>query len=131
LLAATSGTMSAAGFQGNSINHVSLYVSDLQRSSDFYQRVLGCPVNKRGVESLVRLGKNFLVLRVGKPAGTVDHIAIGVDSFNKESVTADLKTPGATPREGSRPGAGFHIVDPDGFQVQMVSGSNTGLGEGR
>ena len=41
LLAAGSGTASAAGFQGNSINHVSLYVSDLQRSSDFYQRGLG------------------------------------------------------------------------------------------
>ena len=45
LLAAGSSTVSAAGFQGNSINHVSLYVSDLQRSSDFYQRVLGCTVN--------------------------------------------------------------------------------------
>src|SRR5580704_8462982 len=35
LLAAGSEAMSAAGFQGNSINHVSLYVSDLQKSSDF------------------------------------------------------------------------------------------------
>jgi len=131
LLAASSGTMSAAGFQGNSINHVSLYVSNLQRSADFYQHVLGCSVNKRGVENLVRLGKNFLVLREGKPAGTVDHIAIGIENFNKELVTSDLKTRGATPKEGSRPGAGFHVVDPDGFQVQMVSMSNTGLGEGR
>ena len=131
LLAASPGTMSAAGFQGNSINHVSLYISDLQRSADFYQRVLGCTVNKRGVENLVRLGKNFLVLREGKPAGTVDHIAIGVENFNKESVTADLKTRGTTPREGKRPGAGFHVVDPDGFQVQMVTISNSGSGEGR
>jgi catechol-2,3-dioxygenase len=47
LLAAGSGTLSAAGIQGNSINHVSLYVSDLQKSTDFYQRVLGGAVNKR------------------------------------------------------------------------------------
>jgi catechol 2,3-dioxygenase-like lactoylglutathione lyase family enzyme len=131
LLAASPGTMSAAGFQGNSITHVSLYVSDLQRSSDFYQHVLGCTVNKRGVEYLVRFGKNFLVLRSGKPAGTVDHIAIGVENFNKESVTADLKARGATPMEGGRPGPGFHVVDPDGFQVQIVSINNSGSGEGR
>lgn len=131
LLAAGSGTLSAAGFQGSSINHVSLYVSDLQRSADFYQRVLGCTVTKRGVENLVRLGKNFLVLRAGKPPGTVDHIAVGVENFNKDSVTADLKARGATPREGSRPGPGFHVVDPDGFQVQIVTISNTGAGEGR
>ena len=131
LLAAGAGTMSAAGFQGNSINHVSLYVSDLQRSSDFYQRVLGCPVDKRGVEILARFGKTFLVLRQGKPAGTVDHIAIGVENFHKESITADLKTRGATPREGNRPGPGFHVVYPDGFQLQIVTVNNSGSGEGR
>jgi len=35
LLAACSGIASAAGFEGNSINHISLYVSNLQRSTDF------------------------------------------------------------------------------------------------
>ena len=31
VLAAASGSASAAGFQGSGINHVSLYVSDLKR----------------------------------------------------------------------------------------------------
>jgi hypothetical protein len=73
LLAASSGAASAAGFQGNSINHVSLYVNDLQRSSDFYQRVFGCTVNKRDGNNQLMFGKNFLVLRPGKPPGKVDH----------------------------------------------------------
>src|ERR1700680_2056803 len=47
LLAASPGTMSAAGFQGNTIDHASLDVSDLERSTDFYQRTFGCPVHKR------------------------------------------------------------------------------------
>jgi len=54
LLAAGSGSASAAGFQSNGINHVSLQVSDLQRSSEFYQRVLVVPAENR-------------------PAGTRDH----------------------------------------------------------
>lgn len=125
LLAAGSSTLSAAGFQGNSINHVSLYVSDVQRSSDFYQRVLGCTINKRDGNNQVMLGKEFLVLRPGKPAGKVDHIAIGVDNFNKETVTADLKARGVTPKD-EKGGVGFHVVDPDGFPLQIIGSSNTG-----
>ena len=118
LLAAGSTAAEAAGFQGNSINHISLYVSNLQRSTDYYQRVFGCTVNKRDGNNQLMFGKNFLVLRQGNPPAKVDHFAIGVDNFKKESVTADLKARGATPidQEG---GAGFHVLDPDGFPVQI------------
>ena len=119
VLAASSGTVSAAGFQGNGINHVSLYVNDLQRSTDFYQRVFGCSVNKRDGNNQLVFGKGFLVLRPGKPPGKVDHIAIGVDNFNKDSVVADLKARGATPIDQQGGGFGFHVVDPDGFPVQI------------
>ena len=125
LLTAGAGTMSAAGFQGNSINHVSLYVSDLQRSSDFYQRVLGGTVNKRDGNNQLIFGKDFLVLRPGKPPGKVDHLAIGVDNFNEASVTADLKARGVTPMN-EKGGVGFHVVDPDGFPIQITNVNNTG-----
>ena len=124
LLAAGAGTAEAAGFQGNSINHVSLYVSNLQRSTDFYQRVLGCTVNKRDGNNQLVFGKNFLVLRPGNPAGKVDHFAIGVDNFNKDAVTADLKARGATPIDQQGGGFGFHVLDPDGFPVQ-ISANNS------
>jgi len=119
LLAAGAGTAEAAGFQGNSINHVSLYVSNLQRSTDFYQRVFGCTVNKRDGNNQLMFGKDFLVLRPGNPPGKVDHFAIGVDNFNKDSVTADLKTRGATPIDEQGGNFGFHVLDPDGFPVQI------------
>src|SRR6201988_76891 len=115
LLAACSGTASAAGFQGNSINHISLQVSNLQRSTDFYQRVFACTVNKRDGNNQLMFGKNFLVLREGKPAAKVDHFAIGVDNFKKESVTADLKSRCVTPIDQQGGGFGFHVVDPDGY----------------
>src|SRR5439155_22772983 len=119
LLAASSGTAAAAGFQGNSINHVSLYVSNLQRSTDFYRRVFGCTVNKRDGNNQLVFGKDFLVLRPGNPAGKVDHFAIGVDNFNKDSVTADLKSRGVTPIDQQGGGFGFHVLDPDRFPVQI------------
>ena len=119
VLAAGSTAAEAAGFQGNSINHVSLQVSNLQRSTDFYQRVFGCTVNKRDGNNQLMFGKNFLVLRPGNPPGKVDHLAIGVDNFNKDSVTADLKARGATPIDQQGGGFGFHVLDPDGFPVQI------------
>jgi len=119
LLAAGAGTAEAAGFQGNSINHVSLFVSNLQRSTDFYQRVFGCTVNKRDGNNQLMFGKNFLVLRPGNPPSKVDHIAIGVDNFKKDSVTADLKARGATPIDQQGGDFGFHVVDPDGYPVQI------------
>ena len=124
LLAAGSSTAQAAGFQGNSVNHISLQVSNLQRSTDFYQRVFGCTVNKRDGNNQLMFGKNFLVLREGKPAAKVDHFAIGVDNFNKDSVTADLKARGATPIDQQGGGFGFHVLDPDGFPVQ-ISANNS------
>ena len=119
VLAATAGTVSAAGFQGNSINHISLQVSNLQRSTDFYQRVFGGTVNKRDGNNQLVFRKDFLVLRPGTPAAKVDHLAIGVDNFNKDSVTADLKARGATPIDQQGGGFGFHVLDPDGFPVQI------------
>ena len=125
LLAASSSKLSAAGFQGNGINHVSLYVGNLQRSTDFYQHVFDSAINKRTGDNQVRIGKQFLVLREDKPAGTVDHIAIGVDNFNQATVTADLKARGVTPMN-EKGGVGFHVMDPDGFPVQITSIKNTG-----
>jgi catechol 2,3-dioxygenase-like lactoylglutathione lyase family enzyme len=117
--AAGSGTASAAGFQVESLNHVSLLVSDLQRSADFYKGILGVSVDKRGVEMMVTLGKNRLVLREGKPAGTVDHIGISVEPFMQDAVAAELKARGTASQVGNRPGPGFHFLDPDGFPIQL------------
>jgi catechol 2,3-dioxygenase-like lactoylglutathione lyase family enzyme len=118
VLAAGSATASAAGFQGNSIHHVSLYVSNMERSTDFYTRTFGCTLNKRDGNNQLMFGKNYLVLRPGTPAAKVDHLSIGVDKFEKNSVAADLKARGATPID-QQGDFGFHVLDPDGFPVQI------------
>src|SRR5438309_9712821 len=76
VLAAGSTAAEAAGFQGNSINHISLQVSNLQRSTDFYQRVFECKVNTRDGNTQLMFGINFLLLLAGKPAAKVEHLPI-------------------------------------------------------
>lgn len=121
LAAASAGTCLAAapGLKVDSINHVSLLVSDLQKSADFYKRVLGAPVEQRGVEMIATFGSNRLVMRVGKPAGTVDHVGLGVETFDEAALTAELKRRGVTASVGARPGPGYHFLDPDGFPIQL------------
>jgi len=122
VLAVAPGSASAApaGFESAGINHVSVTVSDLNRSVEFYRRVFALPVAPQNGNNLVQLGvgKQHLSIRQGSPVG-VDHFAIGIERFNKDAVIADLKARGATGRDD--PGVGFHVNDPDGTQVQLIA----------
>ena len=121
MVAVAGGTASAAGLRAGSINHVSVLVSEMQRSVDFYNRVFGLTVsNEDKANQIVRLGvgKILVSIRHEPPAGLVDHFAIGVDRFDRESVTRDLKELGLTPLENLE--FGFHVKDPDGVNVQIT-----------
>jgi glyoxylase I family protein len=122
VLAATGGSAAAAGFESSTLNHVSIVVSDLQRSVEFYQRVFGLALqseNKTAQLVQLKLGKSHLSIRRADGPKGVDHFAIGLARFDKDSVAADLKARGATPRE--TPGVGFHVLDPDGVPVQLIA----------
>ena len=125
MLAAAGGPAATAaeesGFKGAKIDHVSIQVTNLQRAIDFYQKMFGFSmVSQDKANEIVRLGitKTLVSLHHKGPTGIVDHFAIGVEHFDKESVTRDLKLRGASPEENID--AGFHIKDPEGLNVQIV-----------
>ena len=102
----------------SSINHVSVQVSDVQRSSAFYTRTFG--LTDEGDANLARLvsGRCHVSLRRGNPVGVVDHFAFGTNRFDLDAVTAELKRRGSTARNEEQ--FGFHVVDPDGVRVQII-----------
>ena len=120
--AAGAGIAEGATLKGASINHVSVLVTDMARSIDFYGRVFGLTlVNEDKANKIARLGaggKVLVSLRIEPPPGVIDHFAIGVDGFNREAVTADLKGFGLTPADNIQ--FGFHVKDPDGAVVQIT-----------
>ena len=124
LLAATAAGVNASaqtsGFQGGFISHVSLSVSNLQKSADFYSNTFGLKVlSEDKKQEIMRLGKTrtLVSLKRAAPAGAIDHFAIGVEGFNRDTVTADLKVRGVVPSQNVD--AGFHVNDPDGYPVQI------------
>ena len=109
-------------FGGANIDHVSIQVADLQRSVDFYRKMFGFSVISQDQPlGIIRLGttRTLVSLNHQSPAGIVDHFAIGVPRFSKESAVRYLKQRNGTPEDD--PYAGLHIKDPDGINVQIFS----------
>jgi catechol 2,3-dioxygenase-like lactoylglutathione lyase family enzyme len=119
--AVSAGQAQDAGMKGVKIDHLSVQVSDLPRAVAFYEKTFGMRIlSEDKPNEIVRLGadKIFFSLHHKAPTGIVDHYAIGIENFNKERVTEQLKQLGLTPEENLD--AGFHIKDPEGMNVQIV-----------
>jgi len=116
MLAVAGTTASAAGFDGASLDHVSIQVSDVRRSADWYKKAFNLSERKSAEEnvSTLILGASHLSIRTGKPVGTVDHIAIGLENFNEAAVIEDFKKRGFSPD-------GHYVKDPDGLRIQLVN----------
>ena len=127
LLTAANGAARAAvqapGLKAVKIDHVSIQVTDLPRSVAFYQNVFGLSVvSEDKPNEIIRLGttKALVSLHHKSPTGLVDHFAIGIEGFNRESVTRTLQQRGLMPEENLD--AGFHVKDPEGMRVQIAQG---------
>ncbi len=119
--AAAVGEAQEAGLKGVKIDHISIPTSDLPRSIAFYEKVFGLKVlgeDKPNEISRMGAAKIIVSLHHKNPTAIVDHFAIGVENFNKDRVTEQLKTLGITTDENLD--AGFHIKDPDGMRVQIM-----------
>jgi catechol 2,3-dioxygenase-like lactoylglutathione lyase family enzyme len=108
-------------FVSTRIDHVSVQVTDLARSIDFYQKVFGLTtLSEDKPNEIVRLGSGRILVSLHHkpPTGIVDHFAIAVDGFERESSTEALMKLGLSPAENLD--YGFHVRDPEGIPVQIV-----------
>jgi catechol 2,3-dioxygenase-like lactoylglutathione lyase family enzyme len=122
---AAAGTASAAmqdiPFKASRIDHISVQVTDLPRSINFYQKIFGLSIlNEDKANEIVRMGttRTIVSLHHKPPTGIVDHFAIAIDGFERESVTRTLKQQGLTAEENLD--YGFYVRDPEGVPVQIV-----------
>jgi catechol 2,3-dioxygenase-like lactoylglutathione lyase family enzyme len=75
-------------FRAATIDHVSIQVADLKRSSEFYQMMFGFrEVSDEPARNILRLGntRTLVSLNLEKPTATVDHFAIGIPRYNKDA----------------------------------------------
>ena len=124
-LAATGGVLPAtaqqAPFASTGIDHISIQVTDMARSVDFYQKIFGLKIlNEDKENEIVRMGVTRIIVSLHRkpPVGIVDHFAIAIDGFNREAVTAELAKHGLEAQENLD--YGFYVRDPEGIPVQIV-----------
>jgi catechol 2,3-dioxygenase-like lactoylglutathione lyase family enzyme len=109
-----------AGFRAVSVNHVTVKVPDLHRTSKFYQEFFKMPLKQQSATThILGVGASFFGIEQGDnlPAA-VDHFDFGIENFNADAVRArltelNLKFSGGTSQES------FKFHDPDGFLVQV------------
>ena len=127
------------------LHQVTLAVSDVGRSLEFYQRLFGLPIQARhGANVLLRLGDgpHFLALteaRSGPPR--LDHFGMAVDDFRADRVVGALADHGVVPIDGTESLGGgrlrmsvtsrgntteVHMGDPDGLVIQLLDSRSCG-----
>ena len=113
--------------QGRTINHVSVAVTDVEKSAAFYKALLGLKeVSRPGNGGInLGLGDGFLGLyRLPNP-GTVNHFCIGVDDFDPDKMADRLKQQGIqatvdrNPANRTSGGDQLYFTDPDKTRVQL------------
>lgn len=120
------------------IDHVVLYVSDMDRSVHFYEAVLGCKVRRHNSKlNLTHLsaGASMIDLLLSPDrhgAGqNVDHIALQIEPFDTDTLTAHLRNQGLDPTAPrDRFGAGgtgpsLTFEDPDGNKIELKGPAST------
>jgi len=112
---------------GRSLNHVSIAVTDVERSAEFYKRVLGLKeVSRPGNGGInLGLGSGFLGLYRLPDPGKPNHFCIGVAEYDADRIAARLTqinvkaTVDRNPANSTNGAAQLYFSDPDNTRVQL------------
>ena len=119
-------------FTVQKIDHVVLYVTDLDRAKRFYETVLGCKLLRHNEKlDLMHLAAgssmiDLLLLPEQDGAGrNVDHIALQVTPFDAAAISAHLRRYGVEPTAprdrfvAGGFGPSLTFLDPDGNKIEL------------
>ena len=128
------GAQATPAAQGRTLNHISIAVSNVERSAEFYSRVLGLKVVSRPGNGGINLGLSdgFLGLYALPNPGQPHHFCIGVDEYDPDRLAARLKEAGVEARVDRNPanrtsgGDQLYFNDPDDTRVQLSANGYQG-----
>ena len=108
------------GFHAVSLNHVTVRVPNLQRTSQFYQQFFGMPIRQQSATvHILSVGNSFFGIEQGtSQTPTVDHYDFGIENFDADAVRTRLSAMNLKFSD-TKSKESFKFYDPDGFQVQV------------
>jgi catechol 2,3-dioxygenase-like lactoylglutathione lyase family enzyme len=103
------------------LNHVTMFVKDVQKSVDFYQRLFGLEVltlQDPGVN--LQVGGSFLGIYPAQGQPNINHVCLGLENFNAETVLKKLGDAGVRGRIRQRGDTQeLYFTDPDNLSIQL------------
>ena len=118
-----STAQSAALFRTRTINHVTIYASDIARSKAFYQRLTGLPVQSEDKESCeFRLENGFVGIYApdaGQRLG-FNHFCFGIEKYDPETAVDAIKRAMPEAKATLEDQRQVYVQDPDGVRVQFA-----------
>ena len=110
-------------FRTRTLNHVTLYASDVARSKAFYQRLTGLPIQSEDKQSCeFRLENGFLGLYAPDQGQRIgfNHFCFGIDKYDPQTTVDAIQRgmPEAKPTVEDQ--GQVYVQDPDGVRVQFA-----------
>lgn len=107
-----------------SMNHVSVFVPNVQKSVEFYQGLFGLPLLTRQDPGInLSTGSGFLGIYPAQPgatAGSINHLCFGMENFDADAVLKQLLDRGIKGNIRLRGDTKeLYFTDPDGIRVQL------------
>jgi catechol 2,3-dioxygenase-like lactoylglutathione lyase family enzyme len=107
------------------MNHVTVFVPNVQKSVDFYQGLFGMPILTRQGPAGINLstGTGFYGIypaQAGATTGSINHVCFGMDNFDADAVLKQLSDRGVKGNIRLRDDTKeLYFTDPDGIRVQL------------
>jgi len=127
VVGAQADTSTSSTFRGRALNHVTLSVTDVERSREFYSRLLGGTISCRSIETdkgpkvesaTLALSDSFIALfKLGEPR--VHHFCVGVEDFSIDAAFEKLKSDFPESKPSTYRGEELYFRDPDGILGQI------------
>jgi catechol 2,3-dioxygenase-like lactoylglutathione lyase family enzyme len=121
LVTAAQAAPKAAGLRAVSINHVTIKVPNLQRTSQFYQELFRMPLKQHSATThILGVGEStfFGIEQANDQSATVNHFDFGIANFDADEARTKLKERNLKFDSGNSKES-FKFFDPDGFQIQL------------
>ena len=106
------------------MNHVTVFVPNVQKSVEFYQSLFGMPILTRQDPGInLSTGQGFYGIYpapAGATTGSVNHVCFGMENFDADAVLKQLVDRGIKGNIRLRGDTKeLYFTDPDGIRVQL------------
>jgi len=130
------GALAARGYaaqeqapQFSALDHFEFYVSNPEKSRDFYVRIFGNTLLSRGAKRYLKLGSTYMAFEAPRgtaPAGQVDHVSAAIKGLDMTKLHAFLQQRGVVYQDYPS-GRDTAVLDPDGTRLQLSPEDGWGL----